>query len=82
MSGTTAQTDATLLLVALGLVALAVLALHLGRVLSPVRPTLPAQDCPPPGLGRLLPAGPQVDRECRRGLSALDLWLRHRRVRP
>jgi len=73
-----------LLLLVLGLAALLALAVHLGRVLQPVsaRPCLPDEDCPPPGLGRLLPVGPHVDRECRRGLHAIDLWLRDRRVRP
>lgn len=84
MAGTTAQTDAALLLVVLGLAALVALAAHLGRVLQPTpsRPVLPDEDCPPPGLGRLLPVGQHVDRECRRGVRALDLWLRDRRVRP
>lgn len=84
MAVTTAQTDVALLLVVLGLAALLTLAVHLGRVLQPssVRPALPAADCPPPGLSRLLPVGPHVDGECRRGLKALDLWLRDRRVRP
>lgn len=85
MAGTTAQTDAALLLVVLGLAAVVALAVHLGRALQPSsqrRPALPDEDCPPPGLGRLLPVGQHVDRECRRGLHALDLWLRTRRVRP
>jgi len=84
VAGTTAQTDVALLLVVLGLAALVALAVHLGRVLQPAsaRPLLPDEDCPPPGLSRLLPVGSHVDRECRRGLQALDLWLRDRRVRP
>lgn len=84
MAGTTAQTDVALLLVVLGLAALVALAVHLGRVLQPAssRPVLPDEDCPPPGLSRLLPVGHHVDRECRRGVHALDLWLRDRRVRP
>ena len=84
MAGTTAQTDAALLLVVLGLAALVALAVHLGRALQPAsaRPVLPDEDCPPAGLGRLLPVGHHVDRECRRGLHALDLWLRDRRARP
>lgn len=84
MAGTTAQTDVALLLVVLGLAALVALAMHLGRVLQPAsaRPSLPEQDCPPPGLSRLLPVGQHVDRESRRGLQALDLWLRDRRARP
>ncbi len=84
MAGTTAQTDVALLLLALGLAALVALAVHLGRALQPSsgRPALPDEDCPPAGLSRLLPVGPHVDGECRRGLNALDLWLRQRRVRP
>ena len=85
MVGTTAQTDAALLLVVLGLAALLALAVHLGRALQPAwsgRPALPDEDCPPPGLGRLLPDGHCIEGESRRGLHALDLWLRDRRVRP
>lgn len=84
MAGTTAQVDVALLLVLLGLAALVSLGLHLGRTLAPRhgRPTLPAEDCPPPGLGRLLPVGRQVDAECRRGFEALERWMRTQRVRP
>ncbi len=84
MTGTTTETDVALLLVLFGLAALVALAVHLGRVLQPasVRPFLPDEDCPPPGLGRLLPVGHHVDREYRRGLHALDLWLRAGRVGP
>lgn len=84
MTGTTAQTDAVLLLVVLGLAALVALAFHLGRTFQPrtARPALPDEDCPPPGLSRLLPVGRQVDVECRSGLDALEGWLRAARRRP
>lgn len=80
--GTTAQIDVVLMLFALGLAALVALSVHVGRVLQPVRPALPEDDCPPPGLGRLVPVGRQVDLECRTGFAALELWLATRRVRP
>lgn len=79
---TTAQVDVVLMLFVLGIAALLVLSVHVGRVLQPSRPTLPADDCPPPGLGRLVPVGRQVDQECRSGLAALELWLATRRARP
>lgn len=84
MAGTTAQMDVALLLVVLGLAALVALVVHLDRTLVPRsgRPTLPDEDCPPPGLGRLLPVGRQVDAECRRGVEALERWMRTERVRP
>lgn len=82
MLGTTAQVDVVLMLVVLGLAALAALSVHLGRELQPVRPSLPDDDCPPPGLGRLVPVGGQVDQECRTGLAALELWLATHRRRP
>ena len=79
---TTAQMDVTLMLVVLGLAALVALSVHLARALQPSRPSLPDDDCPPPGLSRLLPVGRQVDLECRTGLAALEMWLRTSRVRP
>jgi hypothetical protein len=80
--GTTAQMDVTLMLVVLGVAALVALSFHVGRALQPVRPSLPEDDCPPPGLSRLVPVGRQVDQECRSGLQALELWLATRRSRP
>lgn len=80
--GSTAQMDVALMLVALGLAALVALSVHVGRCLQPVRPLLPQDDCPPPGLSRLVPVGRQVDQECRSGLMAVELWLATRRVRP
>ena len=82
MIGTTAQVDVVLMLFVLGLAALVALSVHVARVLQPGRPSLPDEDCPPPGLGRLVPVGRQVDQECRNGLAALELWLATRRVRP
>jgi hypothetical protein len=80
--GTTAEVDAVLMLVVLGITALIALSAHVGRVLQPARRPLPEDDCPPPGLSRLVPVGPQVDQECRAGLAALELWLATRRRRP
>ncbi len=82
MRATTAELDVVLMLVALGLLALVGLAVHVARLLQPARPSLPDDDCPPPGLSRLIPVGRQVDQECRSGLDALELWLATRRVRP
>ena len=74
--------DVVLMLIALGLAAIVALGVHVARQLQPARPALPEDDCPPPGLSRLLPVGRQVDQECRSGLDALELWLATRRVRP
>ena len=78
----TSQADLVLLLLLLGLAALAALSAYVGSSLKPIRPSLPAEDCPPPGLSRLLPVGRQVDSECRRGFEALERWLRAHPVRP
>lgn len=80
--GTTAQIDVVLMLFVLGLAALVALSVHVARLLQPSLPTLPDDDCPPPGLSRLVPVGSQVDQECRTGLDALELWLVSRRSRP
>ena len=82
MMVTTAELDVVLLLVVLGVAALVALAVHVAHLLQPSRPSLPDDDCPPPGLSRLIPVGRQVDQECRSGLDALELWLATRRVRP
>ena len=83
MRPTTTEVDVVLMLVVLGLAALVALAVSLSHDLQPVRPSLPEQDCPPPGLGRLVPVGRQVDQECRKGLAQLELWLATtRRFRP
>lgn len=79
---TTAAVDVAMMLVVLGIAALIGLAVHVARELQPQRPQLPDDDCPPPGLSRLVPVGRQVDVECRNGLDALELWLATRRVRP
>jgi hypothetical protein len=71
------------LAVAVGLVGLAALSAHVSAALSALllapRPALPDADRPPAGLGRLIPVGPQVDQEFRRGVVALELWLAARR---
>lgn len=82
MAGTTVQADVAVLLVLLGLAALFSLGVLLARELAPALPRLPDDDCPPPGLSRLVPVGAQVDQECRSGLAALELWLAGRRARP
>ena len=79
---TTVMMDVAMLLVVMGVAALVALAAHVARMLAPQRPSLPADDCPPPGLSRLVPVGHQVDQECRSGVDALELWLATRRVRP
>jgi len=78
----TSQADLALLLLLLGLAALVSLSAYVGSSLRPARPSLPDEDCPPPGLSRLLPVGRQVDSEYRRGLEALERWLRTHPVHP
>jgi hypothetical protein len=78
----TPQADLVLLLLLMGLAALVGLSAYVGSALRPLRPPLPDEDCPPPGLSRLLPVGRQVDSECRRGLDALERWMRAHPVRP
>jgi len=80
--GAATSADAVLLCVVVAMCALLVLVTSLAHDLRPHRPSLPAADLPPAGLGRLVPTGGQVDVEARRGLSALDLWLRAPRTRP
>jgi hypothetical protein len=82
VAGTTVQTDMVALLVVVGLAALLALGVLLRRELAPRRPALPDDDCPPPGLSRLVPVGAQLEQECRSGLAALELWLAGRRVGP
>jgi len=74
--------DLALLLLLMGLAGLVGLSAYVGSALRPARPSLPDDDCPPPGLSRLLPVGGQVDSECRRGLDALELWMRAHPVAP
>ena len=78
----TSQADLALLLLLLGLAALVGLSAYVGSSLRPTLPTLPDEDCPPPGLSRLLPVDLQADLECRRGLEALERWMRAHPVRP
>lgn len=86
-SGATSVTGDVLVLVAVLLTVAAGVLLLVGlrRVVEtrwPL-PALPDEDRPPPGLGRLVPVGAQVDDECRRGLLALESWLlSHRRGAP
>ena len=83
-SGTTSVTGDVLVLLSVLLTVAAVVLLLVGiRRLVDARwplPSLPDEDRPPAGLGRLVPVGAQVDDECRRGLVALESWLlAHRR---
>lgn len=79
MHEVTITQDLLLLLVVLGGVAAAWLLAHLARAAwrlrCPALPSLPDDDCAPEGLGRLVPEGPQVLHEARRGAVALELWL-------
>ncbi len=82
MIGTSTALDATLMVVVLSVVVVGVLATWLAHELSPVRPPLPADDCPPAGASRLVPAGRQLDQEARLGVQALEMWLVALRRRP
>jgi len=77
----TSQADLAVLLLLMGLAALVGLSAYVGSSLRPALPALPDDDCPPPGLTRLLPVGRQVDVECRRGLDALERWMRTHSMR-
>ena len=76
--GTSTALDALLLLVVLALALAGALALWLARELAPVRPSLPAADRPPASASRLVPVGRQLELEARRGVLALETWLRTR----
>lgn len=76
--GTSTALDALLLVVLLSVLVTGWLAGWLARELAPVRPSLPAEDCPPPSASRLVPVGRQLELEARRGVRALELWLVHR----
>lgn len=82
MIGTSTALDALLLVVLLAVITVGALATWLARELSPVRPPLPAEDCPPPSASRLVPAGRQLELEARRGVQALEMWLVAHRRRP
>lgn len=77
--------DLAVLAAVLGAAAVVLLAVHLVRaalhLARPPRPSLPDDDAPPAGLGRLVPEGAAVLHEARRGAVALELWLTasHRR---
>lgn len=73
--GTSTALDALLLVVLLSVAIAGWLATWLARELAPVRPPLPAEDCPPPSASRLVPVGRQLELEARRGVHALELWL-------
>ena len=85
MREVTVTDDLAVLAVVLGVAGLIWLLVHLARAVlrlrTPARPALPQEDLPPAGLGRLVPEGPQVLHEARRGAVALELWLAatHRR---
>lgn len=83
MGTTTVTADVLLMVLAVGLLGLAVLAAHVSTSVQALlvvpRPPLPAADRPPAGLGRLVPVGRQVDAESRRGVAALEVWLVSRR---
>ena len=73
--GTSTALDAVLLAVLLSVGIAAWLAGWLARELGPVRPPLPAEDCPPASASRLVPVGAQLEHEVRCGLAALEEWL-------
>ena len=73
--GTSTALDALLLVVVIGVAVAGVLAVWLARELAPVRPRLPADDCPPASASRLVPVGRQLEHEARRGVQALEQWL-------
>ena len=73
--GTSTALDALLLVVLLSVAIAAWLAAWLARELAPVRPPLPAADCPPRSASRLVPEGRQLELDTRRGMRALELWL-------
>lgn len=73
--GTSTALDALLLVVVIGVAVAGLLAVWLARELAPVRPRLPAADCPPVSASRLVPTGRQLEHEARRGVQALEQWL-------
>lgn len=79
--GTSTALDAVLLVVVLSVGIVGWLAAWLARELGPVRPCLPADDCPPATASRLVPVGAQLDHDVRRGVHALEQWLLHVRRR-
>jgi hypothetical protein len=83
--GSTGVTADVLVLVAVvvAVLALTTLLMALRRLLESrwALPSLPADDQPPAGLGRLVPVGVQVDDDYRRGVVALENWLLQHRWR-
>ena len=79
--GTSTALDALLLVVLLSVGIAGWLAAWLARELAPVRPPLPAEDCPPATASRLVPVGAHFEHDVRRGLHALEQWLLHVRHR-
>lgn len=75
--GRTAAADVVLLVALVALAAVLVAASRFRALRS--RPELPVEDRAPAGLGRLVPVGPQLEQDCRRGLVTLELWLVQRR---
>lgn len=79
--GTSTVLDALLLVVVMAVALAGWLGAWLARELAPVRPPLPAADCPPASASRLVPAGRQLEQEVRRGVQALEMWLQEHRRR-
>jgi hypothetical protein len=77
--GTSTALDALLLVVVIAVAVAGWLAMWLARELAPVRPPLPADDCPPASASRLVPVGHQLELDARSGVRALELWLAGRR---
>jgi hypothetical protein len=77
--GTSTALDALLLVVVIAVAVAGWLAMRLARELAPVRPPLPADDCPPASASRLVPVGRQLELDARSGVRALELWLAGRR---
>ena len=73
--GTSTALDALLLVVLLAVALTGWFGAWLARELAPVRPPLPAADCPPLTASRLVPVGRQLEQEARRGVLALEMWL-------
>ena len=82
MIGTSTALDALVLVVVLAVATATALGVWLARELAPARPPLPADDCPPAGASRLVPAGRQLELDARRGVQALEAWLVTARRHP
>ena len=76
--GTSTELDALLLLTVLAVAFVGAMAVWLAHELVPARPPLPAADRPPASASRLVPVGRQLELEARRGVLALETWLRSR----